>query len=226
MLPINPQYWQVSIQTAQQQQAQLTEKAKLKPLPAWQQAAAVAYAFSSRGNMCWVGACVIDVQGNILTRSAAGANCPRIYQPGLLIYSVGPALESALAAIDKDIDLFLCQGHGIAHPRRCGIATQLGLSYGVPSIGCADRLLVGQYQPPGASSGDWSPIIHEGKAVGVALCTQPDTRPLLVSPGYATDIPSCIEVIMQLTVNYRWPEPLRCARHLARQARANYRAGG
>ncbi len=143
---------------------------------------------------------------------------PRPYLPGMFVFAVGPAIEAALDLIKLRPDLLLCLGHGIAHPRRCGLATHLGVLYGLPAIGVADRPLIGRYDKPPTRRGTWRPLRWQDETVGAALRTRPDTRPLIVSPGNLVTLQDCIKVVLSLTEKYRWPQPLRRVRQACRLA--------
>lgn len=212
--------WQISLEAAVQRQTALAHLIRQEPLGRWKTLVALAFVFSVEGEGCWAGALVTDREGNCLEQVEATASSPRAYRPGLLAYAVGPAAQQVLQQVEQAPDILLCTGHGIIHPRRCGLACQLGLMYDLPTAGCADRPLVGEHEPPGPRRGDWVPVTDGKEMVGAALRTQPGVRPIIVSSGYRLDLPGAIEVVMSLVKKYRWPEPLRYARHLARQCRA------
>jgi deoxyribonuclease V len=106
-------------------------------------------------------------------------------------------------------------GHGIAHPRRCGIACHLGLLLDLPTIGCAKSILVGQAEEPGPNPGDWTPLVHRGETIGAALRTGPKTKPIYVSIGHRVSLASAIALVSQCGRGYRLPEPTRLADRIA-----------
>ncbi|QYZ78779.1 endonuclease V [Methanofollis formosanus] len=142
------------------------------------------------------------------------------YVPGLFAFREGPALCAALERLDRTPDLILVHGHGTAHPRRCGIASHLGVLLGIPSIGVADRLLVGKAGEPGAERGAAAPVCFEGEAVGWAVRTRTGARPVYVSPGHLVGHAAAVDLVLAMSVGYRRPEPLRAAHRCASVARA------
>ncbi|QSZ66807.1 endonuclease V [Methanofollis aquaemaris] len=142
------------------------------------------------------------------------------YIPGLFAFREGPALCAALEALDRTPDLILVHGHGIAHPRRCGIASHLGVLLGTPSIGVADLLLVGEAGEPRGERGAAAPVRFEGEVVGWAVRTRTGARPIYVSPGHLVGHAAAVELVLAMTGNYRRPEPLRAAHRCAVSVRA------
>jgi deoxyribonuclease V len=108
----------------------------------------------------------------------------------------------------------MCDGQGIAHPRRLGIASHLGVWLDIPAIGCAKSLLVGTYEEPGAKRGSFAPLIHRKEQVGVVLRTKDNTGPVFVSQGNKITLSRAIEIVLACGTKYRIPEPTRRA-HLA-----------
>ena len=212
--------WQVSPEAAIRRQSILGEFVRQEPLGKWQTAGGLAFGFSRDGQRCWAAGVVADRQGDYFRQVTAAAPVALSYTPGLLAYAVGPAVQQVLNQIDKPPDVLLCLGHGIAHPRRCGLACQIGLIYNLPTVGCAQRLLVGEHKPVGPEPGAWELVTDSEEVIGAGLRTQSGVEPIIVSVGHNLDLPGAIEVVMSLVGNYRWPEPLRRARQLVRQARA------
>ena len=137
------------------------------------------------------------------------------YIPGFLSFREVPAVLEALAAITMIPDLLLCDGQGIAHPRRFGIACHIGLLADVPAIGVAKSLLVGTHAALADDRGSWQPLIHKGETVGAALRTRPGTKPLYISPGHRVSLETAIAYVMRCTTRYRLPETTRHAHKLA-----------
>lgn len=146
------------------------------------------------------------------------------YVPGLLSFRELPALEAAWAELEREPDALLCDGHGLAHPRRLGLACHAGLRLGVPTIGCAKSVLVGEHDPPGAERGSRTDLVHEGDTVGTVLRTRDDVRPVFVSPGHRVDRETAVEVVLAVSPRYRIPEPIRRADRLVGDLRRE--AGG
>lgn len=137
------------------------------------------------------------------------------YVPGLLSFRELPAVLEAFERLQMLPDLLLCDGHGLAHPRRFGLACHLGLWTGLPSIGVAKTLLVGQHAPVGSQRGEWQPVIHQDELIGAALRTRPDTRPVFVSIGHRLSLETAVEFVLRCTRQFRLPETIRHAHHLA-----------
>jgi deoxyribonuclease V len=147
------------------------------------------------------------------TRIAEGAlNFP--YVPGLLSFREAPLAIAACERLTITPDLFLIDGQGVAHPRRFGLASHLGLFLNKPTIGCAKSLLCGHYEEPATKAGSYAAIVDKDETIGVVLRTKPGTKPVYVSIGYKVDLTTAIYWVMQCCRGYRLPEPLRLA-HLA-----------
>src|SRR5215213_77746 len=109
----------------------------------------------------------------------ARRSTPFPYVPGLLSFREGPVLEEAFERLQIEPDVFLFDGMGIAHPRRCGIASHLGLWLERPTIGCGKTLLTGRYRDLPQEKGSMAPLIHRGETIGVALRTRTGTNPMI-----------------------------------------------
>src|SRR5690606_37928829 len=133
------------------------------------------------------------------------------YIPGLLSFREIPALLEAWQQLRITPDVLVCDGHGIAHPRRLGIAAHAGILLERPTIGCGKSVLVGKFDEPEKTRGSWSPMIHRGETIGAALRSKNIVRPVYVSPGKLIDLPSAREVLLCCDTGYRLPEPTRRA---------------
>jgi deoxyribonuclease V len=141
------------------------------------------------------------------------------YVPGLFAFREGPGIISAFRGIRCPIDAILFHGHGYAHPRRCGLASHLGVLLDLPSIGVADHLLTGHAETPGPERGALAPIIDGDEVIGMAVRTQKNIRPVYVSVGHLTDLSQAVELVIMTTEQHRMPEPIRAADQMARQYR-------
>jgi deoxyribonuclease V len=139
------------------------------------------------------------------------------YVPGLFAFRELPTLVAALRGLSITPDLLVCDGHGLAHPKRFGLACHLGVLTGLPSIGVGKTRLVGSYDEPGGDRGDWSAISDEGQVVGRALRTQSGVRPVFVSVGHRADLDTACAVTLRLAPRYRLPETTRRADRLSRE---------
>ncbi|RYE85756.1 MAG: endonuclease V [Myxococcales bacterium] len=141
------------------------------------------------------------------------------YVPGLLSFRELPVLAQTWSRLATKPDVVVFDGQGIAHPRRLGIASHGGLMLGVPTIGCAKSLLCGRHGELADRRGATADLIHQGEVVGQALRTRPGVAPVYVSPGHLMDLPTAVELVLQMTSRYREPETTRHAHRLANEAR-------
>lgn len=137
------------------------------------------------------------------------------YVPGLLSFREVPAILEALSQLAVLPDLLLCDGQGIAHPRRFGLACHLGLLSNIPAIGVAKTRLTGYHEPVPDERGAWQPLRHRGKVVGAALRTREKVKPVFVSVGHRVSLETAIHYVMACTTRYRLPETTRAAHRLA-----------
>ena len=137
------------------------------------------------------------------------------YVPGLLSFRELPAVLDALAQLRDPPDLLLCDGQGIAHPRRLGIASHLGLLVDIPSIGVAKTRLCGVYADPPNERGAWTPLRANGETIGAVLRTRPGVKPLYISSGHRISLETAIDYVMACCPRYRLPETTRWAHRLA-----------
>jgi len=148
---------------------------------------------------------------------AAVAHVPNSfpYLPGLLSFREIPAVIEALRGLTLLPDLILYDGQGIAHPRRMGIASHLGLLADVPTIGVAKTRLLGQHEAVPNERGAWVPLIDGDEIIGAVLRTQAGVKPLYVSIGHRVSLATAIRWVLACTTRYRLPETTRWAHHLA-----------
>ena len=135
------------------------------------------------------------------------------YVPGLLAFREAPVLLAALKLLSTEPDLLLFDGQGIAHGRRMGIATHMGILLNKPTIGCAKSRLVGTFEEPGADRGCYEPLVHGGETVGAVLRTRKQVRPIFVSPGTGISLKTSINIVMRCLDGYRIPKPTHEADH-------------
>jgi deoxyribonuclease V len=137
------------------------------------------------------------------------------YIPGLLSFREVPVLLDALEKLSIVPDLLLCDGQGLAHPRRFGIACHLGVLTQLPAIGVAKSLLVGHYENLPDVRGAWRPLVHQDEVVGAALRTRRGVSPVYVSIGHRVCLETAIDYVMRCCTKYRLPETTRLAHGLA-----------
>lgn len=142
------------------------------------------------------------------------------YIPGLLAFREVPVALKAFAKLDQRPDLLMVDGHGLAHPRRFGIACFLGVELDLPAIGIGKSLLVGEHRQPGARRSSQTQLRHEGEVIGKALRTRDGVNPVYVSIGHRIDLESAVRFTLRCSKGYRLPEPIRAAHNRAGSAAA------
>ncbi len=156
----------------------------------------------------------------IVERVFAEKEVPFPYQPGYLSFREVPVIWEALEQLKAFPDFFIVDGQGIAHPRRIGIASHLGVLLDLPTIGCAKSLLVGHCNPnPGPKPGDHSPLMDKGELLGYCLRTRPGVKEVYVSPGHKVSPKTAVDLVLQCIRGYRLPEPTRQAHLYANEVR-------
>ncbi len=136
------------------------------------------------------------------------------YIPGLLSFRESPLILDACAKLSNIPALVFIDGQGIAHPRRLGLASHVGLFLGLPTIGCAKSILCGQHPPLAEEVGSHAELLDNGEIIGAALRTKSRVRPIYVSVGHKIDLASALQWVINCCHGYRLPEPTRLA-HLA-----------
>lgn len=133
------------------------------------------------------------------------------YVPTFLSFREGPAVAEAIGKLAHPFGVVCFDGQGVAHPRRCGLATHLGVTLDVPAIGCAKSRLIGTFDEPGEAAGESSPLMDKAEQIGLVLRTKARTNPIFVSVGHRVDLPSAKAVLQACLTKYRIPEPTRVA---------------
>ncbi|MCO4746716.1 MAG: endonuclease V [Proteobacteria bacterium] len=140
------------------------------------------------------------------------------YEPGLLSFRELPAVLDALAQLPTP-DLVFCDGNGLAHPRRFGLACHLGVLTDLPTLGVAKSRYIGEHDEPDPGSGSWSEVVHEDEEVASALRTQSDVRWVYVSVGHRLSLPTARDWVLRCATEARIPQPTRYADQLANRLR-------
>lgn len=133
------------------------------------------------------------------------------YVPGLLSFRELPVALDAFRKLRQRPDVVLVDGQGLAHPRRLGIASHLGLWLDLPTVGCAKSRLCGGHGEPGGMRGDWVSLTDGGEEIGRVLRTRNRVRPLFVSPGHRIGFDRAVRMVLACGRGYRLPEPTRLA---------------
>ncbi len=179
----------------------------------------VGYAADGAGDVLHSGIVTLDAVTLQPVESVVHADVARFpYVPGLFSFRELPPLLAAFERLAHRPDLVVCDGQGIAHPRRFGLACHLGLALDVPSIGCAKSMYIGEAGEPGEARGSHAPIVHEGEIVGAALRTQDGVKPVYVSVGHRVSLDTALSWVLRLALRYRQPETTRAADSAVRKA--------
>lgn len=139
------------------------------------------------------------------------------YIPGYLSFRECPAILAALQQLSEPPDMLMCDGQGIAHPRRLGVAAHLGVLTGIPAIGVAKSRLIGHFDEPDRQKGSWSPLYDGDDCIGAVVRTRRGVKPLFISIGHKVSLTTAIDIVLQCTTRYRLPETTRWADRLASQ---------
>jgi deoxyribonuclease V len=142
------------------------------------------------------------------------------YIPGLLYFREGPVIMETVKKLQIRPDIIMIDGHGIAHPRRFGLASQIGLLLDKPTIGCAKSVLYGCYEEPAKEKGSKSILYDDQyRPIGIVLRTRENVRPVFISPGHLIGIHESADIILNCLSRYRIPDPLRTADIVVRKFR-------
>ena len=142
------------------------------------------------------------------------------YIPGYFCFREGPPLLALVHHLTTlglpPLNVLVVDGHGLAHPRRFGVACWLGLATSLPTVGCAKSTLIHVDAEPAAERGSTTAVRLDDELVGVVLRTQDGVNPLYVSPGHAIHLEPAVALVMGMDGPYRLPDPLRAADEAAR----------
>lgn len=157
-------------------------------------------------------------QLEIVERQVHEEPVPMPYVPGLLSFREAPSVLGAVRKLRQRPDLIMVDGQGIAHPRRIGIASHLGLWLQIPTIGCGKTLLVGHYNEAqlGEEAGSWVPLIDKNETIGAMVRTRSRVKPMIISPGHLISLQSSIHYVLKCSAGYRLPETTRQADKLSK----------
>ncbi|MDJ0746388.1 MAG: deoxyribonuclease V [Xenococcaceae cyanobacterium MO_167.B27] len=139
------------------------------------------------------------------------------YIPGYLSFREIPAILQAMEKLQTIPDLILCDGQGLAHPRRFGLACHLGVLIDIPTIGVAKSLFIGKHETLPQKKGSWKPLIDQDETIGIVLRSRTNVKPIYVSVGHKISLPTAIEYTMKCLGKYRLPETTRLADRLSRK---------
>lgn len=224
---MRPRYshpWDLSPREAIALQKRLARRVKLKNGIRYRDIRTIAgadVAYSKATDYCFGAVVVLNFpELSILEEATHACKAPYPYVPGLLSFREGPVLLQAFARIRTIPDLLVFDGQGIAHPRRMGLATHLGIIFDRPSIGCAKSRLWGHYAEPRRRAGSWVALRDDrNRTMGCILRTRHGCRPVFLSPGYKVTLPLARKIILHTVTQYRIPEVIRLPHLLANKLR-------
>ncbi|MDH2392840.1 endonuclease V [Streptomyces sp. HNM0663] len=183
-------------------------------------------AYDDERDIVAAAAVVLDAAGlDVVEEATAVGRVAFPYIPGLLAFREIPAVLAALSSLSGEPGLVVCDGYGVAHPRRFGLASHLGVLTGLPTLGVAKNPFVFSYDAPGPRRGDSAPLLAEdGEEVGRALRTRDGVKPVFVSAGHRVTLDAACAHTLHLARRFRIPESTRRADTLCRAALAAARA--
>jgi len=213
--------WNITIDEAKKLQIGLAQKITICRLPSnIRRVAGFDVSYLKEENILIAGMVIIDYPSLNFCDSfiiTDQINFP--YIPGYLSFREAPVLLKLIEKHHKQADIFLFDGHGIAHPRGLGIASHLGVLSNSPSIGCAKKKLVGEYHLPAHKKGSFTDLVFKDEIIGKVLRTKDGTKPVFISVGNLVSIEEATQFVLNCTTKYRLPEPTR----LAHKTVYNYR---
>lgn len=213
--------WDLTVTEATAVQKELAARVMLAPYPGLPQViAGTDISYNRYSPTMYAGFVVYDLESKeVIERTGAVMDVKFPYVPGYLSFREIPPLLKAWEKLRAKPQMLMVDGQGIAHPRRLGIASHLGVLLNLPTIGCGKSKLVGKYEEPGPQVGDSSPLLHRGEKIGAVLRTKEKVKPLFISPGHLCDQASAVRIVLASCGKYRLPEPTRLAHKFVNEIR-------
>lgn len=220
-IPPVPHAWSVTPREAIALQKKLRGQVRLTRLKKKPNlVAGVDLAFSKQHERCIAAAVVWDIAGGTVVEEVVAVRKLAFpYVPGLLSFRETPCVLDALAKLKITPDVILCDGHGLAHPRRFGIACHIGVLTRRPTVGCGKSRLIGEHREPGTCKGAKTILKAKGENIGSVVRTRKDVKPVYVSVGHLIQQAQAIRLVLQCCTRYRLPEPIRLADQLVARAK-------
>ncbi|WKN41771.1 deoxyribonuclease V [Tunicatimonas pelagia] len=219
LIPLHP--WNVSPTEAVKIQRDMREKVRLEPLfDSVQYVAGADISFDRGSDVFHAGIVILRLPSlQVCGHSLVTTKSTFPYVPGLLSFREMPSLLEAWDQLPTKPDVVVLDGHGIAHPRRLGIASHFGLWVNKPTIGCAKKMLVGMHETLATEAKSHALIHDNQEIIGVALRSRENVNPIYISPGHLTNLESALSVVSACLTRYRLPEVTRQAHQLVNQLR-------
>ena len=217
--------WDLQPREAIELQKSLREKVRIRPLARPVEIIAGAdISFNKFSEVVYAGIVVLRLPSlEVVEEVGVISQTGFPYVPGLLSFRKSPSVLEAWSKLKIEPDAVMFNGQGIAHPRRVGIASHIGLLINRPTFGCAKSVLVGRYEEPPPERGEWTPLVDRGETVGAALRTKTGVQPIFVSPGHMIDLAGAIDLTLRCDRGLRQPEPTRRAHLLVNALRRGER---
>ncbi len=205
--------WNLSYSQAAQLQTELAEKVQFKPLQGQPELIAGLDCALSKDGQRIIAAAVVLRTATFETVETTHAiqKLSFPYIPGLLSFREAPVCIAAVEKLKLEPDVFIIDGQGIAHPRRLGLASHLGLFFDKPTIGCAKSRLTGQFEEPPLGKGAYSLLKDKDEVIGAVVRTRTNVKCVFVSVGNRCLLKDAVKVTLACTTKYRLPEPTRLA---------------
>ncbi len=225
-MPASTHAWNVTIPEAIALQKQLRSQISLVSLEKEVRYVAGAdISFNKFSDTVYAGIVVLDAETlQEVTRSMVVTETHFPYVPGLLSFREIPALLQAWEQLSLKPDVVIVDGHGIAHPRRLGIATHFGLLIDTPTIGCGKSKLTGHFTEPANETGATSPLLDRQEQIGIVLRTKKNVLPVFVSPGHKITFDESLALVRKCITKYRLPETTRHAHNAVNELRIQHKA--
>lgn len=207
--------WNVTISEATEIQKQLRKAVRIERLTAPPKHIAGVDVSSNRfSNVLYAGFVVLTFpEMREVERACAIFETSFPYIPGYLSFREIPALLTVFATLKTKPDVLCVDGQGIAHPRRLGIASHLGLVLDIPSVGFAKSVLYGEGDEPAPEAPAFAYLRdpRDNEIIGAQVRTKSKTKPMIVSPGHRVTVDEAVNLCLLTRGRYRVPEPTRRA---------------
>ncbi len=205
--------WDVTVAEATRLQREMAARVDTSPpLGDWSLVAGADISYMKDSSTMYAAVVVLRREDmSVVEVRGAVAETPFAYQPGFLSFREAPALLEAFARVESDPDVIMFDGQGIAHPRRLGLASHVGLWLQKPSVGCAKSRLTGRFGELDLAAGSSVDLVDKGEVIGQVLRTKKGVQPVYISAGHLIDLPSSVAVALACCRGYRLPEPTRQA---------------
>lgn len=177
-------------------------------------------AYNKNNDTIYSGIVVLDFETLAIVEHATLVDkVPFPYIPGLLSFREVPSLLKVWEKLQIKPDLIVTDGHGIAHPRKIGVACHLGIKTNTPTLGVGKKILIGHYKDLKEPKGSFTPLVKDSETIGYAFRAGKCLKPVYISPGHLCGLNDCIKIISKCAIGYRIPEPTRQADQLVNALR-------